>query len=199
VAYSDFDLTSVSERFDLTVIGGKDLFSATPEAAPGEWLRQVLTEWAPIAQATNTEKARSEWIISPVLMEAVRLSGHRLSLFSGITFDVDREKGLNGSCDFLLARSPEQFFLKRPVVAVVEAKREDLLEGMGQCVAALVGARVFNQRQKGNEVPAFLGAVTSGSDWRFVKLEGNTVVIDRPEYNLPQVGKILGILVGMAA
>ena len=46
--------------------------------------------------AMNTEKARSEMIIAPILMEAVRLSGYRLNLFSGLTLDVDKERGLTG-------------------------------------------------------------------------------------------------------
>jgi hypothetical protein len=198
MAYSDFDLRTARERLGLTLREDLDLFAATPILEVPAGLRDFLDEWAPAALAMNTEKARSEMIIAPVLMEAVRLSAHRLNLFSGITFDVDKNRGLSGICDYLLALSPERFFLSHPVVAVVEAKREDIPSGLGQCVAAMVGARVFNDRA-GVSTAAIYGAVTSGNNWRFLILEGDVVSIDRPEYYLHQVGKILGILVAMAA
>jgi hypothetical protein len=103
----------------------------------------------------------------------------------------------NGACDFLLTRSRELFFLRRPVIAVVEARREDIPAGLGQCVAAMVGARIFNERDGVSAQPVY-GSATTGSIWRFVKIEGDFVSIDRLEYHLHQVGKILGILLSMA-
>ncbi len=131
-------------------------------------------------------------------MEAVRLSAYHVNLFSGLSLDVDKERGLTGVCDFLLARSPERFFLSHPLVAVVEAKREDITGGLGQCVAAMVGAREFNQRE-GLAETLVHGAVTTGSIWRFLRLEGNVVTIDLPEYYFHQLGKILGILLAIAS
>ena len=77
---------------------------------------------------------------------------------------------------------------------VVEAKKEDIVGGIGQCAAEMVAARIFNERE-GNQISAIYGAVTSGSDWKFLKLEGDTIFIDKPQYYLAQAGKILGILV----
>jgi hypothetical protein len=198
MAYSDFDLRTARERFGLNLREDLDLFAATPEVEVDPQLREFLRVWSPAAMAMNTEKARSEMIIAPVLMEAVRLSGYRVNLFSGLSLDVDRERGLTGVCDYLLAMSPERFFLSHPVVAVVEAKREDITGGLGQCVAAMVGAREFNQRE-GLSDTVVHGAVTTGSIWRFLKLEGNVVFIDLPEYYFHQLGKILGILLAIAA
>src|SRR3954454_17860021 len=107
MAFSDFDLKTARERFSLTIDERRDLFSAVPALEVPIRLRQILDEWAPAALAMNTEKARSEMIIAPILMEVVRQSGRTINLFSGIAFDVDRERGLNGACDFLLARSRE--------------------------------------------------------------------------------------------
>src|SRR5947209_5904984 len=189
--FADFDLPTVQERFGLTLVEDVDLFSATPVVEPDEWLRHTLDEWAPAALAMNTEKARSEMIIAPILMEVVRLADHRVSLFSGLAFDVDRERGLNGTCDYLISRSRERFFITRPVVTVVEAKREDITAGLGQCAAAMVAAQLFNARQAQGASGAVFGAVSSGSIWRFLKLEGTGLTIDRREYYLHQVGTIL--------
>jgi hypothetical protein len=197
MAYSDFDLRTARERFALTLREDLDLFVATPEVEVDRQLREFLRVWSPAAVAMNTEKARSEMIIAPILMEAVRLSGYQLNLFSGLSLDVDKDRGLNGVCDYLLALSPERFFLSHPVMAVVEAKREDITGGLGRCVAAMVGAREFNQRE-GLMERVVHGAVTTGSIWRFLKLEGDVVFIDLPEYYFHQLSKILGILLAIA-
>ncbi len=198
MAYSDFDLRTARERLGLTFREDLDLFAATPDAEVRTALRELLDEWSPVALAMNTEKAKSEMIIAPILMEAVHLSGRRISLFSGITFDVDNDRGLSGVCDFLLTRSPEMYFVSEPVIAVVEAKREDIPLGLGQCVAAMAGVRKFNEREGVSEQPVY-GAVTTGNNWRFARMDGDLVYIDRPEYHLDDLGKILGILLAMAA
>ncbi len=194
MAYSDFDLLTVQERFGLTLVEDIDLFAAVTEMVPGERLRLMLAEWAPAALAMNTEKARSEMITAPILMDAVGRIGRRVRLFSGMAFDVDKERGLNGTCDFILTRSPEHYFIARPVAAVVEAKREDLIAGLGQCAAALVAAQIFNERSREGIGGPLYGAASSGNLWRFMRLDGDQLIIDGPEYHLDRVGKILGIL-----
>jgi hypothetical protein len=69
-----------------------------------------------------------------------------------------------------------------------------LIAGMGQCAAEMVAIRIFNEREK-TTVPAVFGCVTSGTNWRFLKLEESKLFIDQPEYYLHDVSKIIGILV----
>jgi activator of 2-hydroxyglutaryl-CoA dehydratase len=76
---------------------------------------------------------------------------------------------------------------------LVEAKKEDILAGLGQCVAEMVAAQIFNERE-GNEISVIYGTVTSGTNWKFLKLEGKVVEIDLVEYYLTDVNKIMGIL-----
>jgi len=192
MAYSDFDLKTVQARFNLTFEENIDLFAAVQERTVSDWLRDFLGEWSDAALAMNTEKARSEMIIAPILMETVRACQHRVQLFSGIAFDVDKERGLHGVSDYLLSKSPERFFPGQPVLAIVEAKKEDISGGLGQCTAAMVAARIYNERDSKN-IEAIYGAVTTGNIWRFLKLQEAELTIDRPEYYLPQLGKILGI------
>ena len=47
-----------------------------------------------LALAVNTEKARSEFIIAPVLLELWRALAGSFGLFSGVEFDVDPETHL---------------------------------------------------------------------------------------------------------
>ena len=196
MAYSEFKLKDVKTRFNLTVVENVDLFSETPSVAVEDALANTLTENVPLALAVNTEKARSELIIAPVLVEVRRLLDRRVSLFSGIELTVDQSTGLNGVCDFIISGAAEQFYLSAPVITIVEAKKEDLVGGIGQCFAEMVAARIFNEREGLPDRTVF-GAVTSGSAWKFLKLETDTAYVDVPEYYIADVGKILGILTRM--
>jgi hypothetical protein len=193
VAYSDFTLREAIDRFGLTLVDEPDLFGDAPEIEPGPLLRAVLPEFVPLALAINTEKARSELVIAPLLAALRAQMGHRFSIFSGIDFTVDPSQGLAGYCDFILSRSPEQQFLRSPVAAIVEAKNENLKSGLGQCVAAMVGARVYNERE-GQPAAVVYGAVTSGSVWRFLRMDGTAVALDQQEYHVRQLPKLVGIL-----
>jgi hypothetical protein len=146
--------------------------------------------------AIHTEKARSELIIAPILVELRKILRHQISLFSGVDFTIDPAQGLNGVCDFIIARSPEQLFLSAPIVIIVEAKNENIKGGLAQCIAAMIAARLVNQRE-GTGIAVVYGAVTTGNVWRFLQLDQDTIRLDRQEHYLDRVGKILGILVHM--
>jgi hypothetical protein len=193
MAYSDFTLREVLDKFQLTLSDVADLFAAVVDVEPSPLLRSLLPEFFPLALAINTEKARSEYAIAPLLGGLRAMLGHRFSVFSGIDFTVDAGQGLSGYCDFILSRSPEQHFLRSPIAAIVEAKNENLTNGLGQCAAAMVGARLFNERE-GQPIPVVFGAVTSGSFWRFMRLESALVSLDQQEYHIRQLPRLLGIL-----
>jgi hypothetical protein len=88
--------------------------------------------------------------------------------------------------------------IQAPVAVIIEAKKGDLTSGMGQCIAEMVAAQKFNQQQ-GNLITTIHGSVTSGSLWRFLKLEHQTVTFDLKEYAMPPVDQLLGILVYIAS
>jgi len=193
MSYGDFTLDAACRTFALDLVENEDLFDGIGDVPVGPFLWAALDEYVPLATAIHTEKARSELIVAPILVEVRRLVNHRISLFSGLEFSVDPGRGLNGTCDFLLAASPVQLFLRAPVMIVVEAKNDNLKSGIGQCVAAMVAARLFNDREQ--EGPSMIhGAVTTGSLWKFLRLEAGTIFVDRPEYSLDRVGTILAIL-----
>ncbi|HEX4611084.1 MAG TPA: hypothetical protein VH092_23035, partial [Urbifossiella sp.] len=193
MAYGDFTLKDVVTKFGLTTVERVDLFEAVPEVQPSERLVGLLHDFRPIALAIHTEKARSEYLTAPVLGE-LRLALHpAISLFSGNEFPVDPARGLNGYCDFILSRGREQQYITAPVMVVVEAKNDNLKNGLGQCAAGMVAARVFNERE-GSPVQAIHGAVTTGMNWRFLRLIGDNLFLDGQEYHLNELPKLLGIL-----
>jgi len=196
MAYSDFTLQEVVQRFQLVLEEQHNLFAAVPDITPGDFLCAILDENVPLALALSTEKARSELMIAPVLVEVRKRARRQISLFSGAGFPIDAAQGLTGVCDFLIAQSREQFFIHAPVIVIVEAKNENFKAGMGQCSATMMAAQCFNA-QAGTGLTILYGAVTTGNVWKFLKLEGNTLFIDLPEYYIERVGKILGIVLTM--
>ena len=193
MSYSQFSIELIKTSFGITISELFGTFSDTPEVEYSDFLAQTLREYVPLALSIDTEKARSEFIVAPILFEIKKQSQEPISLFSGKEFNVDIEKGLTGFCDFLISRSPEQLLIEAPVFAVVEAKNDNIQSGLGQCMAEMLAAQLFNERKE-NEIKTIYGAVTTGSIWKFMKLEGQVIEIDLNEYFLNNVGKILGIL-----
>jgi hypothetical protein len=193
MAYSNFSLADAIKQFGLSLKDKNDLFAHIPEVAYSEYLDFTLKYNLRIASEINTEKARSEMIITPILLELRRMLDDKISLFSGKEFNVDIEKGLNGACDFLISLSESQIVIMAPVIAIVEAQKEDLIGGLGQCATEMYAAQLFNEKE-GNQVAVIYGVVTSGTVWRFLKLESNALDIDAVEYYIKDAGKILGIL-----
>ncbi|BAY97846.1 hypothetical protein NIES37_17930 [Tolypothrix tenuis PCC 7101] len=193
MSYSDFTLDKVRKAFNLTISDKINIFSSVPEIICPPLLAEILQENIPLALASNTEKSRSEMIIAPILIAIRKYLNNQISLFSGIDFTVESSQGLNGNCDFIISRSPELLIVNAPVVTIVEAKKENLNAGLGQCVAEMIAAKLFNERE-GNNIKTIYGTVTSGTNWKFLKLLGQIVEIDLNEYYINDIGKILGIL-----
>jgi len=198
MAFSDFTLASVKQQFGLTLHETPHLFQSIESVPISENLQKALEDNTILALASNTEKARSEMLITPILIELRRLLNNQISLFSGISFNVDPIQGLNGNCDYIISRSPELLFLNTPVITLVEAKKEDLTLGIGQCLAEMVAAQIFNQ-QNNQVINTIYGVITSGTNWRFLKLINNDAHIDLSEYYLQDIAKIVGILVHFAS
>ena len=198
MAFSDFSLETAARQLGLTISTRADLFAGLDSIEVPPILQSLLKRWAPQALEVNTEKARSELIIAPILMEATDLTGGRLGVYSGVSLDVDRERGLFGRCDFLVGRKAEPFLLGSPLLAVVEAKNEDIPGGLGQCVASMVASRLLNER-KGVVTPVIHGAVTTGSEWLFLRLDDDLVTFDSRDRTLDDIGKILAYLTAIGA
>lgn len=198
MAYSDFTLKKIKQDFNLVIAEQTTFLPAIKPITPSPFLAQFLDKYLTLALAINTEKARSELLICPILLEVKEFFNQKISLFSGTDFTVDPSLGLNGVCDFLISRSPEQLLIEAPAIVVVEAKRENLNAGLGQCIAEMIAAQRFNEQNQ-QSIPVIYGAVTTGDRWKFLQLEAQTVVIALKEYLIPPVEQILGILVYMVS
>ncbi len=188
MAYSEFTLRILKERFGITATDAEDLFHDVPPLPASDFFRTLLKRHLPIVRGLGTEKTRSEMIIAPLLVELREQSAHQIAIFSGAEFSVDTAQGLYGFCDFLVSRSPTMLSVTAPVLAVVEAKREDLTAGVPQCIAEMYAAALFNARD-GEPRETLYGAVTSGTNWRFLRLRGLLAEVDLQEYFIEDVVK----------
>lgn len=187
MAYTEFTLESAEANLGVTSRPG-DLFPNLASAPVPPWLTELLARGMRLALIS--EKARSEFIVAPILLAVREATGDRVAILSGQRLDVDEARRLQGECDFLLARSEPVPRLRAPLMAVVEAKKNDIDGGLGQCVAQMVAAQVYNERA-GEPLPTLFGCVTTGEDWQFLALTGTTVTLHRPRLYIDNLGAIL--------
>jgi hypothetical protein len=192
MAFQQFTFPQVLRDLGLT-LSDADLFAAASPAAVRSDFAQLIIDNANLAGAINTEKARSEFVIAPVLIELRRMFHGSFGLFSGVELEADASRGLNGVCDFLITKSPVQHVVTHPILALVEAKNENLRSGLGQCIASMVAAQFLN-KETANGSSVVYGAVTIGSVWKFLQLIDTGLTVDLVEYHIDNLAKIMGIL-----
>jgi len=195
MAYSDFTLEMAVTMLGVTTRPTALFPNLASVAIPG-WLQDTLSRRTPLALIS--EKSRSEFIVVPILLASRELAHERVAIYSGQRLDVDPGKGLVGECDFILALSPPVLPLRAPIVTIVEAKKNDVEAGLGQCIAQMVAARLFNQAA-GQAAISLFGCVTTGEIWQFLKLREAVVLIDEERYYLDDIGSILAVIQSIVA
>lgn len=189
MSYTDFTVRNVETQLNISLVK-KSISLEIVEPVIPSFLLEYLERGK---RAYNEkEKSRSEFLVAPVLLAVRAVLDEKLQIFSGQELNVDIERGLVGECDFILTKTEPTPVLKSPIISLVEAKNNDIPQGIGQCAAQMVGARVFNE-QVGESFTDVFGCVTTGEIWQFLKLEGNTVIVDTDRYFIDNVGRILGV------
>ncbi len=131
-------------------------------------------------EALTTEKAKSEYIVVPIIKELRRHNVDKFSTFSGFEFNVDKKLKLTGYCDFMLSSETNRAEITTPIFCIVEAKDGEIDKGYAQCGAEMYAAHIFNERE-GNPKKQIFGCVTNAFSWCFLKLENKNLYID-PNY-----------------
>lgn len=191
MAYSDFTLDRLIREFGVKVRGERSLFPVVSPIEPSAWLLESLQRANNVG--FGSEKSRSERLVSPVLVELSSLNEDAFAILSGANLDVDASRGLNGECDFILSFTRLQDLVQAPVFCITEAKKQDIEMGTAQCAAQLLGAAQLN-REAQKSIPTLYGCSTTGVEWRFLRFEDNTFVIDETRYLINEPAKLLGVL-----
>jgi hypothetical protein len=167
-----------------------NLLAPVQSITVSDWLQTTLSR--NFLLPLKNEKAKSEFIVAPILSEVWFLNNNFKPL-SGLTFNIDPSKGLKGVADFLISNDPNAQELDSPIMCVFEAKNDAIEDWYGQCGAEMYAARLFNER-KGNNIHTIHGAVTNGFLWQFLKLEGQTLYIDSQRYGTANLPQLLGAI-----
>ncbi len=188
MAYSKFTLDLIEQRFGIQNHVEK-LFENIQKVEPSEWLKNSLQ----IAQElpVKSEKAKSETIVFPILVELRNRNNKFFTIHSGDTLNADENQGLEGECDFILAKDSGTFNINLPIFQLLEAKKNDTEIGVPQCAAQMIGVKVFNQN-KGIKLDKIYGCVTTGKEWLFMRLE-DKIYIDKKTYYLDNIEELLGV------
>ena len=190
MAYSNFTATDLRKKFGIK-FKAENLFPSIEPVLPSQWLLEALKKGNEAGFVS--EKARSERLVSPILLEISSTYNHSFSIYSGQNLDVDEELGLKGECDFIFSFSRIQDFVASPLFCITEAKKQDLEQGTVQAAAQLVGARKLNELE-GNDLKTLYAASTTGVEWRFLKYENNEISIDEKRYLISDLPYLLGII-----
>jgi hypothetical protein len=187
MSYTDFSIDSIINDLGLNI----ETVGIFPDLEPlptPPWLRESLDRGT--RQVLLSEKARSEFLVVPILLACQEQGPGEVAIYSGQRLDVDAARGLVGECDFILSATPPLPGLRAPLVTIVEAKKNDIEGGIWQCIAQMVGARLFNERA-GQPIEEIFGCVTNGEIWQFLRLAGKIAQIDRVRHYIDDVGSIL--------
>lgn len=186
--YSKFTLDLIEQRFGITN-QVTTLFKDVQKVAPSEWLKNALqlAQELPI----RSEKAKSESIVFPILVELRNKNDKYFTIHSGDSLNVDDKLELEGECDFILSKDSGTFNINFPIFQLLEAKKNDTEIGVPQCAAQMIGAKMFNEK-KGIKLEKIYGCVTTGKDWLFMKLE-DKLYIDQKTYYTDNIEELLGI------
>ncbi len=188
MAYSDFTLDDLRQKFGIENKRVRILEDISP-LEPSENLVKALEEVEELP--IRSEKAKSEWIVVPILKELRHRSGKFFTIYSGDHLNVDEASGLKGECDFILAKDIGTFDINYPIIQIVEAKKNDVEIGVPQCAAQLIGAKRYNQK-KGVELDEVYGCVTTGNEWLFMQLKAEQININTKLLYLNEIENILG-------
>lgn len=189
MAYTDFTLEGLEEKYKL-VVRLKTLFPVVSQVQPSDFLLQQL-ELAENFPLRN-EKMKSEYLIVPVLSFVKMKNKDFVQLFSGENLPADKKDKLNGEVDFLWVGKRDALELQKPIISLCEAKKGSIEDSFAQCAAQMYGARVYNQNRK-NKITDIYGCISSGTDWQFMKLEGQIIWKDTKIYTLSNLPELLGV------
>ena len=188
MAFSSFKtIPEVMERFRIKY-AESDFVRGDETANPSE---QFLKEFEFNRQHFNlfaSEDSTCETVIFPILREVYKAyaDGYVLWIRQAIVYD----ELLSGTPDYFIAAKSElgKPIVGRPLIILVEAKKNDFEQGWGQCLAELVAAQKINDNPS---LPVY-GIVTDGKSWEFGQLVGDTFTQNRTNFNLGNLPSLFG-------
>ncbi len=188
MAFTDFKtIAEVQERYLIKYQTAHFVNSNLVEINP-----KLIEELSFVEQYIDTrvsEFAIRENLIFPILREVYKKYAEQFSLWSHRFIKYDEV--LVGTPDYFVSRRSElgKTVLGKPLLMMIEAKKNDFDEGWAQCLAEMVAAQKLNDDQ----MPIY-GIVTDGQVWQFGKLEYTTYTYNEKLFTLDDLAELLGAL-----
>lgn len=135
--------------------------------------------------ALNSEMAKRDFMIAPILWEIIRHANAKIN----VEYQIEIDNRLSGSLDYLIRSNQE--------IIVIEAKKGDMDKGFNQLTAEMIALDMYEEK----ELPGSLyGAVSIGELWRFGILDRKEKSIHRDlhTYRVPEdVEKVFVTILGI--
>jgi len=189
MAFSDFKtIADVQKRYKIKYTQAN--FIVSEELSPPESFLRDLEFSKENIDIFTSEASRSEIIISPLLREIYKnhCRGYSFWIQKSIAYDDI----LSGTPDYIFSRKSELGItvLEKPIVIVVEAKKNDFDQGWGQCLAELVASQKIND----NPQRTIYGIVTDGNLWQFGKLSVDIFTKNSENFTIDKLTRLYGAL-----
>jgi hypothetical protein len=189
MAFSDFKtIADVQRKYGIRYL--EKSFIATDELTPPESFVRDLQFYRETIDIFSSEASRSEIVISPLLREVYK--SHHAQCSFWIQKPLAFDETLCGTPDYMVSGRSElgKTVLEKPVLIIVEAKKNDFEQGWGQCLAELWAAeRINNDRSK----PVY-GVVTDANLWQFGKLLDNEFCREPANFTIDALPRLYGAL-----
>jgi len=189
MAFSDFkNIGEVQKKYNIKY--KEEVFIKAREIQPSEHFVKDFGFYKENLDVFSSEASRSEVIISPILREVYK------QYYTKYSFWIQKSI----SCDDILCGTPDYIFsekselgktvLEKPIIIIVEAKRNDFEQGWGQCLAELVASQRINDD---SERPVY-GVVTDGNLWQFGKLKKDCFFKNTENFTVDKLNLLYGAL-----
>lgn len=189
LAFSNFKtVEQVLQSYPLKLLRERFLAN-TPMELP-DWFLENLNFALDKQVEGENEIFFRESFIFPMLQQvwkqhqAIKIWAHRMLRYDDV---------LNGEPDYFVSRWPDTVtdrLVISPLLAVIEAKRQDFEEGWGQCLAAMLACQKLNAAE---DVTVY-GIVSTGLVWEFGKLSGSCFSKDPLAHSLENPQNVAGLL-----
>jgi len=167
--YGQFgSVEQVASIFDIKVKDGSIIKSKSIEVS--ELLLKHIEKRLCDSLSFRNEATICNKIITPIL-NIVAENNQPLNVWIQEPFNVDKEKGLVGEPDYLIAPVTDYGGMDIPPLCIIEAKKQDWDEGWTQALAEMIAASI-----KGANI--CYSVVTTGKIWQFGKLEESIFLKD---------------------
>ena len=167
--YGQFEsVEQVASLFSITVKDASIMNSIpidVPESVFNTITRKLFDSLSFRNEATICNK-----IITPIL-NIVAEQHAPLNVWIEEPFNVDKDKGLVGEPDYLIAPATEYGGMALPPLCIIEAKKQDWDEGWTQALAEMVAASLKGAQH-------CYSVVTTGKIWQFGTLEASIFIKD---------------------